>query len=72
MVPNVIKPAASNRQGLTGGLGSEWSRMALPNATSSALTSGRFYYDLEIFTTGDTAVNRLLQGDVDVTQEVTR
>ncbi len=46
-------------------------RMALPNATSSALTSGRFYYDLEIFTTEDTAVIRLLQGDVDVTQEVT-
>ena len=47
-------------------------RMALPHATSTALASGRFYYDLEIYTSGNTAVNRLLQGEVDVTQEVTR
>jgi len=47
-------------------------RMSLPHATSTALTSGRFYYDLEIYTGSDAAVTRLLQGEVDVTQEVTR
>jgi hypothetical protein len=47
-------------------------RMSLPHTTSSALTAGRFYYDLEIYTSGNTAVNRLLHGEVEVTQEITR
>jgi len=46
--------------------------MTLSNGTSAALTAGRFFYDLEIFTTNDTLVNRLLFGEVTVTQEVTR
>jgi hypothetical protein len=46
--------------------------MTLPNGTSAALTAGRFFYDLEIFTSGDALVNRLLFGEVTVTQEVTR
>ena len=46
--------------------------MSLPAATSSALTAGRYFYDLEIFTSGDAAVTRLMQGEVDLTQEVTR
>ena len=46
--------------------------MTLPNGTSAALTAGRFFYDLEIFTANDTLVNRLLFGEVTVTQEVTR
>ena len=46
--------------------------MTLPNGTSAALTAGRFYYDLEIYTSSDTLVNRLLHGEVTLTQEVTR
>ena len=46
--------------------------ISLPAATSSALTAGRYFYDLEIFTSGDAAVTRLMQGEVDLTQEVTR
>jgi len=47
-------------------------RMSLPHAISSALASGRFYYDLELYTGGDSSVTRLLYGEVDLTQEVTR
>ena len=46
--------------------------MSLPNATSSALTAGTYVYDLEIFTANNSTVTRLLQGSVDLTQEVTR
>lgn len=46
--------------------------MSLPNATSSALTAGTYVYDLEIFTANNAIVTRLLQGSVDLTQEVTR
>tara|TARA_B110000902_G_C13855717_1_gene417002 strand:+ start:207 stop:545 length:339 start_codon:yes stop_codon:yes gene_type:complete len=46
--------------------------MSLPNVTSSALTAGTYVYDLEIFTSNNVAVTRLLQGSVDLTQEVTR
>lgn len=46
--------------------------MSLPNATSSALTAGTYVYDLEIFTANNATVTRLLQGSVDLTQEVTR
>ena len=46
--------------------------MTLPNATSSGLTAGRFFYDLEIFTSSNTVVQRLLYGEVTLTQEVTR
>ena len=46
--------------------------MTLPNGTSTALTAGRFYYDLEIYTSSDTLVSRLLFGEVTLTQEVTR
>ena len=46
--------------------------MSLPAATSSALTAGRYFYDLEIFTSSDATVTRLMQGEVDLTQEVTR
>ena len=47
-------------------------KMQLGNATSSALSAGRYFYDLEIFTGGDSAVTRLLHGEVEITQEVTR
>tara|TARA_A100001011_G_scaffold381295_1_gene449644 strand:- start:1364 stop:1702 length:339 start_codon:yes stop_codon:yes gene_type:complete len=46
--------------------------MSLPAATSAALTAGRYFYDLEIFTSSDATVTRLMQGEVDLTQEVTR
>lgn len=47
-------------------------RMSLPHATSSGMSAGRYFYDLEIFTAGDAAVTRIMQGEVDLTQEVTR
>ncbi len=46
--------------------------MSLANAVSSAVTAGTYVYDLEIFTANNTSVTRLLQGSVDLTQEVTR
>ena len=46
--------------------------MILSNATTAGLAAGRFFYDLEIFTASDTLVQRLLFGEVTVTQEVTR
>lgn len=46
--------------------------MELPHATSSALTPGLYYYDLEIYTAGEASVTRLLEGKVTLTPEVTR
>jgi hypothetical protein len=46
--------------------------MILSNATTTGLAAGRFFYDLEIFTSSDTLVQRLLFGEVTITQEVTR
>jgi hypothetical protein len=47
-------------------------KMSLPNSTSSALTAGRYYYDLEIYTASDAIVKRLLEGEVTVDREITR
>ena len=47
-------------------------KMELGHATSSALAAGRYFYDLEIFTSGDASVTRVMQGEVDISQEVTR
>tara|TARA_B110000977_G_C10633614_1_gene321178 strand:- start:151 stop:489 length:339 start_codon:yes stop_codon:yes gene_type:complete len=47
-------------------------RMSLPHATSTAMAAGRYYYDLEIYTASDAAVTRILYGEVNLTQEVTR
>ena len=46
--------------------------MTLPNATSSAMTPGLYFYDLEIFTAGNNLVKRILQGEIILTPEVTR
>jgi len=46
--------------------------MSLANGVSSSLTAGTYVYDLEIFTANNAAVVRLIQGSVDLTQEVTR
>lgn len=47
-------------------------KMELGNSTSTGISAGRYYYDLEIFTSNDTTVKRLLQGEVTLNQEVTR
>ena len=47
-------------------------KMELPNATSSAMSPGKYYYDLELYTANNVVVARLMQGTVIVTQEVTR
>ena len=47
-------------------------KMELPAATSSAMTAGLFFYDLEIHTAGDAIVKRLIEGKVTINQEVTR
>ena len=47
-------------------------KMELPNATSSALSAGKYYYDLELYTASDAIVARLMQGTVILTPEVTR
>jgi len=46
--------------------------MELTPAQSAAITEGRYYYDLEVYTSGEVIVSRLLQGEVTVTPEVTR
>jgi len=47
-------------------------RMALSPSTSSAMTAGQFFYDLEIYTSSDAIVKRIVEGTVTLTQEVTR
>ena len=47
-------------------------KMELPNAVSSAISAGRYFYDLEIHTGSDAVVKRLIQGEVTLNQEVTR
>ena len=47
-------------------------KMELSNAVSSAMAPGLYYYDLEIYTSGDGIVKRLIQGEVTLNQEVTR
>jgi hypothetical protein len=47
-------------------------KVELSNATSTAMSAGRFYYDLEIFTASNAIVKRLLEGTVTLNQEVTR
>ena len=47
-------------------------KMELQAATSSALAAGQYVYDLEIYTSGDSTVKRILQGTATITPEVTR
>jgi hypothetical protein len=47
-------------------------KMELRNADSSAISSGQYFYDLEIFTANDVIVKRLLKGEVTLNPEVTR
>ena len=47
-------------------------KMQLPAATSSGISAGEYVYDLEIFTSGDSIVKRIIQGSATITPEVTR
>ena len=47
-------------------------KMQLGNGVSSALTAGRYFYDLEIHTNADAVVRRLIQGEVTLNPEITR
>ena len=46
--------------------------MKLPAATSSSATAGEYVYDLEIYTSGDAVVSRLMGGTATISREVTR
>ena len=47
-------------------------KMELPATTSTAMSSGVYFYDLEIHTANDAIVKRLIEGTVTINQEVTR
>tara|TARA_R110000744_G_scaffold191055_1_gene310316 strand:- start:842 stop:1180 length:339 start_codon:yes stop_codon:yes gene_type:complete len=47
-------------------------KMELTNAVSSSISAGKYYYDLELYTSGNVVVSRLMQGTVILTPEVTR
>tara|TARA_A100001037_G_C14922283_1_gene532242 strand:- start:265 stop:603 length:339 start_codon:yes stop_codon:yes gene_type:complete len=47
-------------------------KMELSPAVSSAMAAGSYFYDLEIHTSGDAVVKRIIEGKVNLTQEVTR
>ena len=47
-------------------------KMQLSPSTSSAMAAVSYYYDLENHTSGDAIVKRILEGKVNLTQEVTR
>tara|TARA_R110000822_G_scaffold100995_3_gene227015 strand:+ start:18989 stop:19327 length:339 start_codon:yes stop_codon:yes gene_type:complete len=46
--------------------------MSLSNAITNAVSAGTYQYDLEIFTSSDAVVQKLLQGSVTLNQGVTR
>ena len=47
-------------------------KMQMSAATSTGITAGRYVYDLEIHTSGNAIVKRLIQGSVTINPEVTR
>ena len=47
-------------------------KMELSAATTAGITAGRYIYDMEIHTSGDATVKRLIQGSVTINPEVTR
>lgn len=46
--------------------------MSMPANTTQGLTAGRYVYDLEIYSSGNTSVTRVAEGIVTVTPGVTR
>ena len=47
-------------------------RVALTNSETSAISPGKYYYDVELVNAGTSTVTRLIQGIARVTAEVTR
>jgi len=47
-------------------------KMELDNSTTSSISEGSYYYDLEIYTAADAIVQRIIQGSASVTREITR
>ncbi len=47
-------------------------KMELSASTTTGITAGRYVYDLEIYTSSDAIVKRLIQGSVTINPEVTR
>ena len=47
-------------------------QLKLTASTSSSLAAGQYVYDLEIFTSNDSIVKRIIGGEVTLTPEVTR
>ena len=47
-------------------------KMELGNSASSAISAGKYYYDLEIYTNSNLIVQRLMEGTIILTPEVTR
>ena len=47
-------------------------KMELSSSTTAGISAGRYVYDLEIFTSSDAVVKRLIQGNVTINPEVTR
>jgi len=46
--------------------------VALTPSITAGMSSGKYFYDVEIHTSGDSVVTRLLQGTATVSPEVTR
>lgn len=46
--------------------------MKLPASTSASLSAGEYVYDLEVYTSGDAVVSRLMGGTATIHREVTR
>lgn len=47
-------------------------KMEMSNGTTASLSAGLYFYDLELYTENDALVSRILEGQVTVSQEVTR
>ena len=47
-------------------------KMELGNAVTTTLSDGLYFYDLELYSSDDNFVTRLLEGQATVTPEVTR
>ena len=47
-------------------------KMEMSSSPTSGISAGRYVYDLEIHTSGDATVKRLIQGSVTINPEVTR
>ena len=46
--------------------------VSMDNTTTTSLTPGWEYYDVELYTAGDSYVERILEGRVEIRAEVTR